>query len=539
MDAALVTLLKLRARGMVRHTFRGVKTVRGALFFIVGLALLVVWLGPSLFMAVAVEHRSNPETVRTFFPLVMALMCLTAVIGSGRQRGIYFSPAEIDFLFSGPFSRRQLLTYKLSTTAAGAAFGALVLSAVLLRHATWWIAAFAGSLLAMLAVQLVSTAVTLIGLTVAERAFTRARKLLLLVAAAAAVFVLSRAFVGGIEGGFVDRVVQFRQSWIGLCLLVPFEPFGRTFAAETLSAVVGWTALAVAVDLALLGLVMRLDVNYLETAVDVSRKFYHRVQRARRGGAAWASTGSAKRRLPLLPWLGGAGPVAWKQLTAAIRGARGMLFLLVILGFAMAPTLVGIIKSDKFQVGLVIGPMVVLTVIFSRLLPFDFRGDLDHIDWLKSLPLTPAAVAVGQIVVPTLILTAFHLVMLALVVAFAERPPAVLAAVGLFALPFNFLLIAVENFLFLLFPVRLIASTPGDFQHIGRTMVEMLVKMLVLGACGGLAASSGMLAYWALGRSQTAGFAVAWLVLATTSVAAVPCVGWAYRRFDVSRDTPA
>ena len=324
MDSALVKLLKLRFRGMVRRMFRGVKTLRGGLFFAIGLAMLALWLGPNLFAAAAIEERSDPEAVRAFVPLALLGMCLLSLFGSGRQKAVYFGPAEIDFLFSGPFTRRQLLAYKLSTTATGAVFAALIFSIILWRHVTWWIAAFVGSLLAMLFVQLLSTAAALIAQTVAERAYTRARKLILYVAVALVVLGLGQAFSARAEGSFTETLVAFRHSWTGTCLLAPFDVFGRTITAGTLiPALAGWAALAAAVDVALLGLVMRLDVNYMESAIAVSQKLYGRIQRARRGGVAWAASGSTRRRPPSLPWMGGADRLATIDHRAAPRPGHG------------------------------------------------------------------------------------------------------------------------------------------------------------------------------------------------------------------------
>jgi len=52
----------------------------------------------------------------------------------------------------------------------------------------------------------------------------------------------------------------------------------------------------------------------------------------------------------------------------------------------------------------------------------------------------------------------------------------------------NFLVFGVENLLFLWFPTRLVPSTPGDFQLMGRHILLMMAKMLVLMAALMLAA---------------------------------------------------
>jgi len=177
-------------------------------------------------------------------------------------------------------------------------------------------------------------------------------------------------------------------------------------------------------------------------------------------------------------------------------------------------------------------------VLMTRMLPYDFRGDLDHLDWLKSLPLASTSVAAGQLIVPALMMSVLHLTILGGVAWLAPDVRPVMLAVALFVPLFNFLLFGLENLIFLLFPTRAVVATPGDFQFFGRFMVEMFLKMIVLAMCCGLAAGLGSAAYFLFGHSTIAALAVGWTVLAAIAGTLVPCLAWAFRRFDVSLDTP-
>lgn len=541
MDRALLKLLRLRFRAFVRRMFRGMKTVRGAVLFALGLLTMALWLGPSVVMAAASGPQSDPEEVLAVVPLALLGVCLISVLTAGKQKSIYFSPAEVDFLFAGPFSRRELLLYKISAGVLGAALTALFLSAVFARHGTMWVAVLLGCFLSLLLVQLFSTAAALIGQTLAERAYTRLRKLLLV-----GVLVLLAVCVGpplsaALEGGFLLAAKAVRESTAGFWLLAIFEPFGQTITAQrVLPELIGWVALAAAVDLAMLGLVMRLDVNYLEAAVAVSQKLYQRRQQAQRRGSAWITQSKSSWRLPSFPWWRGVGPIARRQLTSAIRSARGFLVFFLIMGVVVCVTLfsIGDDASDVAQ-GSLVAQVLMFTIIFARTLCFDFRGDMDRLESLKSLPLGSVAITVGQLITPVLVMTTIHLLLLGVTALLMIVPPEVLLAIALFALPLNFLLFGLENLFFLLFPARMMASTPGDLQHVGRAMVEMFAKILALALCGGVAAGFGGLSYLVTGGSPVAALAAAWLVLATEAVMAVPCVAWAYRKFDVSTDTPA
>jgi len=541
LDPALPALLALRWRGLRRRMFRGLKTRRGAVLTVVGALMILGWIVPNLMMASAGRGHVDPASIRAIIPLGLLGLCLLSVLQFGGKTGVHFSGAEIDFLFSGPFTRRELLVYKLLPGAAGALFTALLFSIVFLIYTTHWIAAFVGFWLTMIFVQLFSTAAVLISQTVAEQAYSRFRRVVLLVGLGFVGLGLWWGFSNIEDGGLLPVVRQFHDSWPGTLLLAPFDVFGRAITAQTLAPeLLLWGSIAVVIDLALLALVLRLDVNYMESSVAVNRKIYRRLQQMRRsGGIVWAGKSTARIRLPKLPWLGGAGPVARRQLISAVRSGPGVIIFLLLILMPMTVMMLAMRHgSNDAPWGIVPFVLVFATVMLSRMLPFDFRGDLDQMDWLKSLPLRPSAIAAGQIIVPTLAMTLFHWLVLGLSAAFLTGPEPLLAVVALYVIPFNFLVFSLENLIFLLFPVRMMPATPGDLQHMGRAMVEMMVKMFVLTACCGLAAGLGGIAYLICGGSWIAAAAVSWPALVFQCAILVPCVAAAYRKFDVSVDTP-
>src|SRR5262249_33126258 len=118
----------------------------------------------------------------------------------------------------------------------------------------------------------------------------------------------------------------------------PLDWFGLTLAAQSVQELLayGWRCLAI--DAALVVLVFALDYDYLEASAAASERVYARLQRVRQAGAsaAWYSPGTGRRvTLPGLPWWGGVGPVAWRQVLAALRSLRGLTIFLVFLGGAL------------------------------------------------------------------------------------------------------------------------------------------------------------------------------------------------------------
>ena len=126
-----------------------------------------------------------------------------------------------------------------------------------------------------------------------------------------------------------------------------------------------------------------------------------------------------------------------------------------------------------------------------------------------------------------------HWLVFAATAVFAPAAAAELLAAALFALPFNWILCGTENFLFLLYPSPLVATGSEGFLKMGRVMLFMLAKLVVLGACSALAAIPAVLVYLVTG-SILAACLVAWLALLFPALGILLLVAWAFQRYDVS-----
>lgn len=542
MDPALLKLIRLQARGFVRRMLRGATSPRRAIFLVLGLVVLLLWLGPLLVTGIAIQssHAVTPsasaERVRTLAPLALLGVCLLTIVSSAGDRAIAFTPAEVDMLFPGPFSRRQLLGYKLLKSALGAMLTSLFLSVAFLPYATSWLVCYIGMFLTLQFIQLFSTAGVLLGQAISQRAYTMVRRVALV-----GLVVLGLLFARhwAVTRGGSEAIYAFRDSAMGEVILKPFDPFGRAITAAPNVDFLPAAGEAALIDAGLLALVILLDANYMEAALGASRRRYEQMRRIR-GGALLSRQvkGEVKWHLPRLPWAGGAGPIAWRQATTAARSAKGLLFVLLIVAIGIGPVFASVVQSSQIVQPLVAG-IAWLTVLLSGLLKFDFRGDLDHIDQLKALPLRPAAVAAGQVVVPTVILTAAHILLLLSVATMVRSQRSVLIVAACLALPFNGLLMTTENLIFLLFPTRPAAASPGDFQVLGRQAAQLVMKAIavMIGCLIAFAAAAPI--FIVTGGSLPALTLIAWALLAAEACALVPAIAWAYNRFDPSVDTPA
>jgi hypothetical protein len=333
-----------------------------------------------------------------------------------------------------------------------------------------------------------------------------------------------------------DGILALCRAPLGRAIAMPFAPFVRTMSAQSIGELLAWGGVSLAIDLALLAAAIRLDVNYSDVAIASSQAFYRRKkQMQQRGGAGALVLGNARLHCPGLPWLGGAGPIAQRQLTAALRGLPGLGLFLLCFAVPMLTMVIGSRHGEPILAPLA-GGLIVFSIMLTRMVPFDFRGDLEQMDWLKSLPLSATAIAAGQLVTPVVLLTAFHLGSFTILGLLDKSGHAVLLSAAAFVVLVNLLVLAVDNLLFLLAPARLHPGTGVSFQFFGRAVVEMLAKFMLLAAGGAAAVGPAAAAYFLCGRSWIAGLAVAWVLLLAMAVAMLLAVAWAFRRFDVSLD---
>jgi hypothetical protein len=538
-SAALWLLLILQIKGWFRFLARNLRTFKGALLALLGLGMFVLWL-TSVVLTPSMR-RLSPEQVLLYGPEVLLLYCLANVLGSSGERAVYFTPGEIQFLFPGPFGRREVLAYKILSNLSVNILAALMMSAILQVHARWFPAAYVGVLLAFVFMQLFGMAVNLVATSLGERLYTGGRKALFAALVLVAVAALVR--FGGPPSQWRPREaferVAHSEAW--RAALLPLSWFFKAFLATDLRELAEYGLLGLVVNLALLGVVFALDAEYLESAAASSARIYARIQR-RRGRSTEGGEGrsrAARLSVPGLPYWGGVGPVLWRQLTTALRGLGRLVVVVAILGaFVIGPMVSGIRAEQEVPLPALIGGVVLwLTVFLTALAPFDFRGDVDRIAVLKTLPLPAWRLAVGQLLTPVLLFTLLQCAVLAAVLAASPQQPEVVLACAAYTAPFNFLLFALENLLFLLFPTRLAAATPGDFQTMGRNVLFLLGKMLVLAVVATAAVLVGFAAALVSG-STWVGVAAAWPVVVVSGAALVPLVALAFQAFDVGRDTP-
>jgi len=545
---ALRTLLWRDALGRTRAMGRRLRTGRG-LAGALGMGLFLAAIGSARILEWSDPEAAPPPLVaaagvRELGPLLLlGLVALATLSG----RGLYFRPAEIGVLFAAPLSRRELVVFNVLARARLAALSALWLAIVIDVGGTRWPAVLAGAFLALLFVQVASQLCSVCVAWLAERLAPLPRRLalglglaLLLAPALAAASAASGAGPGAMARAAAGSPPLRALGWAA-------RPCLELLLAQAWPAALAWGAAAVAVVVALVEGIARLDVAYAEVAFARSRAFERTRARMRSGGGSLAGgRSSARVRLPRFPRLGGAGPLAWRQCLELARNLRGVIAMILVMGvtiaFAVLAPVLGAADPERAtlaaRVGL--GIVVVMSIVLTQNFAFDFRRDVDRMGALKALPIPAVAVAAGQLVAAALFTTLLQLSGFALLAATTDAfAPRALVALALPLPALSWAAVCIDNAIFLLWPARSVPEDPGDMGFMGRNMVIMAVKIALVGLLVALAAlAAGFVARQSGGGALVAGAAAA----ACLGVAYAPLtrfVAWAFERFDVSRDVPA
>jgi hypothetical protein len=542
MPHALWLLLGLRIRGWLRRALRGMRRPKGLLLALVGMSVFLPTILGQI-MASRAPGVSQPEFARRFGPVLMLIYCIVSLVTTGTgDRAILFTPAEMNLLFSAPFRQRQLLAYKLIAAVGTCLLMAPLMALFLQTHSPSLLSAVTGLALALVFIQLFTMAVGFASSTGAIMAHNRRRKAVLV-----GVVLLISAL--GVSLGRDAASVPFRElaqraenSVAARLVLAPFRPFLNAYTASRVwPDLIGWAGVGLAINLVLAGFIFALDAQYMEQAAAASAKVYARLEQARRGGGIGLLRPSKRRSvaLPMLPYWRGAGPNAWRQLMTARRDiGRLILGLLFFVPMVIPLVLLARGPGNAALGAMLPGTALGMALILTFMAPFDFRGDIDRIAELKTLPISSRALAIGQLAAPVAVLTVLQWGFMLLVAVWRWNDLVwgmLLGAVT--APPLNLLLVGIDNLLFLVFPMRLGGSNAVDFQSMGRAIVTMLAKFLAVALAAGLAAGIGAAAYY-LGGGWPGAMLASWLMVTVCGLALIPWIALAFDRFDVARDTP-
>lgn len=540
MDAALLRLLVMRMRGGLRLRLMQLMSLRGLLFVLTFggiIFLLIVTSEPvpnaQQFGIAGLDAEALRVQIVTFMPLgLLGMTLLTMLLTTGPS--FHYSPTEINFLFVGPFSRRDLILYKFFAYAFGATLSAALITPFAQAQTGSIPSAFVATVLTLMFFQLNSAAAGM-----AWQAFEGNRFARLKWPVTAAVFALAVAAVlhawAVPDRTVFDLASDVRHSWIGTIILMPYIVFAELFLARTQSSDIAfWAAIAVVINAALLWVIVLLDSRMSERSLQDNTRLSNRWERMKQGGSFWATERSEFRSIRRAASLGGMGPLAWRQAIKAVRNSSKVIAVFIVLAACAGPlaAAIGISITDD-------GPLMTVIIFFAFILPrtliCDFRSDLSRMETYKTLPIAPWRICMGQLVVQVFLAFIIAVAMIVSVQFFEDFLTAPIAlALALFALPLMLLFYAVENTISLLFPAKIVPMGRADFEFLGRSIVEFIVKTCIVIVSLSVAFGVGVYTFMALGTTWVLPAVAAWITLTLIASLATIAMQYAFRRFVVA-----
>ena len=503
MDPALRQLLILRLRGGLRQRVNQLASLRGLLFSLAFGA--IVWFliasnGSSdagLFGTEALDRQELSAQIMTFMPLTMlGLSLLTVLMTTGPT--FHFSPNEINFLFTGPFRRRDLILYKFGAYVGGVILTSLFITLIVPPQTGTALSVFVATLLTLVFVQLNSAVIGMAGHALDGSRFAKIRWPATALLGAIALATLLYAWFTP-DRGIIDLLSAFRHSWIGTIILIPYIVFAELYVATSASQLALWALVAVVINAALLWAVIVLDTRTTDRSLAENARLSSRWDRIKQGGSFFATQQTEVRSIRRAPIVAGMGPIAWRQVLNALRNSFKLMIVFVGLAACVTPISLAL-NAPITDVQTLMIIYVFIAFILPRNLICDFRGDLSRMEIYKTLPIAPWRICAGQLVVQVLLAYVIALTIIASALVFEDSvTPQIALVLAAFALPLTFLIYAVENTVHLLFPVKLVAMGRADFEFLGRSIVEFIAKTIFVFTAMAAAGAVGLVTFKGMG----------------------------------------
>ena len=464
---ALLQLLRMRSVARLRCLRRRLAAPRRLVLSLIAAFLAMLWLGNAV-VSILYRESADPELLRVWIPFGFALYGLWHLIKAAYRRpdqAIEWSPAERDLLEGGPFTRNQLLSYRLATVLGAATLKAACFAALMVPDLPLPPAGFLGALIALTFLELWRMNVETTACGVDRETYTKLRAGVLVCVATAVVatIVMTLCALPDLDASHQPvallilkqlgtSVVQLKSTAIGQIACAPFDLFASVVLADHYDGIfAARLVLGVLVVVAMVRLTYRVDRFFQHRSADRECRAYLQhsvIERPVRTPV------DAKKHARRLPWPGRNSALAWRQML----GARHYWVSLVIAFsppaiLALIPLI--IYRDARLAFMNVYGGIAFYSLLLlPAALRFDFRRDIDRMVLLKSLPVSPFAMVVGQLVAPVVLASVFQLCVLLAAILIRPIEPGYLIIGWLFLIPMNITIFALDNLLFLFFPFR-------------------------------------------------------------------------------------
>ena len=428
----------------------------------------------------------------------------------GKDRSaLAFTPAEVQFLFPAPVTRRALIQFKLLRAQLPIIFNALLWVVLLQRGGTELPAVLrAISIWALFTIfMLHRLGATIVRATATQHGTAGAKR-----------NVVALALFGAAVVGLLWTVIQaypvmraasgFRevagtlatvlQEPVPRALLTPF----RIILAPTFAHTPGeWVRDFVPV-LVIAGLhylwVIRTELAFEDAAVEASAQRARLIEamRARRAGGIKPVRAGTRVWIPLAPRGHPAFAILWKNMMALARApGRSKLTVLLALWMGLMATMISAMGGERFTTvvgSLALGLAAVSLLIGARFVRLDLRQDLVHLRLLRTYPVEGSSLVAAEVAGSTIVLTGMQMGLLLFAhIMFLSQPDLdvdvrtrwlilLLAPIALLIL--NAASVTIQNAAALLFPawVRIGTERAGGIEVLGQSILTTVASLFAL-----------------------------------------------------------
>jgi hypothetical protein len=437
--------------------------------------------------------------------LLLIIMAKWWLFGS-EQSALAFTPAEVDFLFAAPITRRRLIGWKLARTQVTLLFNALLWTLLLAGSQVSWPARFLGFWVLFATLHMHQLGASLVRTSTVEQGRAGIRRQAVSLAIAVAVVVALGISLANSAAEL--RSAAGPSETLGIIARSLHQPPARyalfpitAMLAPAVGTAGSWfVAFAIALTILLLHAVWVLSVDsaFEDAAISASARRARLLSAAReRRSLTLAAAGGRKvkrTRIPLAPAGQPAVAIFWKNLVAMQRSLGGAGGGRILGALLVAVAIAAVSMEGQFaeMVGVLLGSWAGLSMFAGPLwVRTDFRQDMPLIDVLRSYPLRPMHLAAAEVGASALIVTLLQGILITgglvvLVLSHSELPaffqPRYLLAGALLVLPINVLLFGAHNGVALLFPdigARGSAQA-GGIENLGLQLLITIASLLFL-----------------------------------------------------------
>ncbi|MDB4732841.1 hypothetical protein OAF42_00210 [Planctomicrobium sp.] len=467
---ALWQLTKMRTAGKFRGMLASFTQPRKLAVSILGSVLALIWLS-NVIASILFREKYDPESLRTWMTLSLSVYASWHFVRVAWQRpdaSIEWSEAERNNLVPSPFTRQQLLQYRLATvlgvTTLKAAIGTILLLPDLANPTLGFLAFWCG----LAFIELLRVISDSLAVGMGQKLYRAFRAVIVGTLITLGVFFSSAAllqtqsaspdskipivFLFGLN--FLEVLKSSVHTTTGEIVTAPFALFVELITARVVTYQILLTLMAAfSVLIVTVWTLSRLD-NWSESSIVGREKRSRKFHSASSKESMESNLDS--RSLPnfLIKLCGGA--VTWRQAVGVYRYGTGVVLALIPPAILSAMPLFMSRLNDRLAILNFLGGLVFYSfLLLPSALKFDFRRDYSHLLLLKMLPLRPSRVVVGQLATPILLTTLFQYAMLAFACSVREMNFYILLSAVLSFPAMNFAVYGWENLMFLIFPQKL------------------------------------------------------------------------------------